>query len=144
MSKSEKEEFKMAIGAPTNDVRTYLCGMGTFVGGSRELLVHPLPIYRQKDYPNYQTRKTGPYVVTLFNSGLRISATAEKLVFPKFADAVSFAEAISPFFALYGLPVSSTDPRTVLEKARDLKEQVFDPMKKLAETHGAVFIQPQK
>jgi hypothetical protein len=144
MSTIKTEEFKVAIGSPTNTERTYLVGEGVFIGEQKELLVHALPVYRQKDYPNYQVRKQGPYVVTLFHSGLRISATAQKLVFPKMEDAVKFAEVIGALFAMYGLPVHSTDPRTVLEKAKELKEQVFDPMKQLAESHGAVFIEPQK
>jgi hypothetical protein len=141
---STKELFKLPIGSPTNQERTYLTGDGVLCGEDHTLLVHALPVYRQKDYPNYQTRKTGPYVVTLVASGLRISATAQKLVFPKMEDAVKFAEVVGPLFALYGLPIKCDDPRTVLEKAKELKEQVFDPMKQLAEAHGAVFIEPQK
>ena len=142
--KVNKETFKLAIGSPTNQERTYLVGEGVFVGSHKELLIHSLPIYRQKDYPNYQVRKQGPYVITLVNSGLRISATAEKMVFTKMEDAVEFGEVVGAFFALYGLPVSDKDPRTVLEKAKELKEQIFEPMKELATKHGATFIQPQK
>jgi len=144
MSKIQTETFKLAIGSPTNTERTYLTGEGVYVGANKQLLVHALPVYRQKDYPNYQVRKQGPYVVTLAASGLRISATAQKMVFPKMEDAVKFAEVVGALFDMYGLPVSCTDPRTVLEKGKELKEQVYEPMKALAEANGGVFIEPQK
>ena len=144
MSKIKTEAFKVAIGSPTNQERTYLTGEGVYVGDNRSCLVHALPIYRQKDYPNYQVRKTGPYVITMVNSGLRISATSEKMVFEKMEDAVKCAEEIMSLFALYGIPLMSEDPRVLLEEAKKQKEHIYEPMKKLAEANGAVFIEPQK
>lgn len=140
---TKRGEFKMAIGSPTNQERTYLTGEGVLVGKSGEVLVHTLPVYRQKDYPNYQVRKQGPYVVSMVKCGLRISATAEKMVFANEEDAVGFAESVVALFALFGLSFNVEDPRPVLEKAKELKEQVYQPMKTLAEQHNAQFIQPQ-
>ena len=140
----EMEPFKMAIGSPTNQERTYLCGEGVFCGEGRLLLAHALPIYRQKDYPNYQTRKQGPYVLSLHKCGIRVSATQQKMVFAKLEDAVRFAEALTAFFALFGIPTDNEDPRTVLEAAKEKKDQVYEPMKVMAELHGATFIEPQK
>lgn len=140
----KREQFKMAIGSPTNQERTFLVGEGVFIGDNRQLLVHTLPIYRQKDYPNYQVRKQGPWVISFTASGLRVSATAEKMVFAKESDAINFGEALMAFFSMFGLPFNSDDPRTVLEKAKELKEQIFEPMKALATTHGATFILPQQ
>lgn len=139
------EPFKVAIGSPTNQERTYLAGDdGVFIGDNKALLVHALPIYRQKDYPVYQVRKQGPYIVTLVSSGIRISATAQKMVFPKREDAVKFAETVGALFNLFGIPITSEDPREVLEAAKDKKEQVYEPLKAMAESMGAVFITPQK
>jgi len=145
MSDYKLEPFKVAIGSPTNQERTYLAGDdGVFVGERKAILVHALPIYRQKDYPVYQARKQGPYVVTLYNSGIRISATAQKLVFPDRDGAVKFAETVGGLFNLFGIPMLSEDPREVLEAAKDKKEQVYEPLKAMAESMGAVFIVPQK
>lgn len=141
MSTLLTDEFKLPIGSPTNQERTYLTGDGKIVG---ELLVHTLPVYRQKDYPNYKTRKAGPYVVTLMKSGIRISSTAEKLVFAHAKDAIAFAEEVSTLLALYGLPVSTDDPRTVIEKARDMKDQTLPALKELAKRHNASFVAPQQ
>ena len=150
-AKIQTVKFKMPIGSPTNQERTHLCGKGVFVGNHKELLVHCLPIYRQKDYPNYQTKKTGPWVVALAKSGLRISATAEKLVFLKLSEAVEFATNIGPLLYMYAFPIMSDDPRTLLEIAKDKKDEVYarpsgedGPLKVLAKVDGATFIQPQR
>ena len=136
------ETFKMAIGSPTNQERTYLVGDGVFVGDKRQMLVHALPIYKQKDYPNYQVRKRGPYVVSIASSGLRLSATAEKIVFAEMADAVGFAEAVTGLLSMWGLSTMETDPRPQLEKAKAIKESVYEAFKALATQFNATMVTP--
>jgi hypothetical protein len=142
MSKLLTDEFQLAVGSPANQERTYLVGQGKFIGDDKALLVHTLPVYRQKDYPKYQTRKAGPYVVALARCGVRISATNEKMVFAKAEDAINFAAAIGGLFALYGIPLQNDDPRVVLEKSREVKEQILPAVKALAKEFGAEFISP--
>jgi len=52
----------------------------------------------------YQTRKNGPYCVSLKASGLRVSGTNQKLVFGKLEDAAEFGTSVSALYALLGFP----------------------------------------
>jgi len=139
-----KEPFKFAIGSPTNQERTYLCGNGVFIGNDRLVVAHALPIYRQKDYPNYQVRAKGPYVLSCVASGIRISATQQKMVFAKLEDAVKCGELLIGLLAMHGLPLASDDPRTILEWAKEARDGIWEPLKLLAMEHGASFVEPQK
>jgi len=137
----EKTTFKIKIGAPTNSEQVYLNGEGIECGDF--LIAHALPIYRQKDYPNYQTRKDGPYCVSMKASGLRVSGTNQKLVFGKMEDAAEFGEAVSSLFALLGFPMSEEDPRKVLEYAKEHREELYGPMTSLATQYNGVLVTPE-
>lgn len=138
----EKTTFKIKIGAPTNSEQVYLNGEGIECGGGI-LIAHALPIYRQKDYPNYQTRKDGPYCVSMKASGLRVSGTNQKLVFSKMEDAAEFGESVSALFALLGFPMSEEDPRKVLEYAKEHREELYEPMTTLAVQYKGVLVTPE-
>ena len=81
--------FRMRI-SPT----TYLNGLGFFCAGDT-LLVHRLPDYSPKKFPEYEVRAEGPYGVSLFKSGLRVNRRerdAQQCRFTTAAEAVHFAE----------------------------------------------------
>src|SRR5271165_3069677 len=133
--------FKIKIGAPTNSEQVYLTGEGIECG--EFLVAHALPVYRQKDYPNYQTRKNGPYCVSMKASGLRASGTNQKLVFSKLEDAAEFGESVASLFALLGFPMAEEDPRKVLEYAKEHREELYEPMTNLATQYKGVLVTPE-
>ena len=97
-----KTTFKIKIGAPTNSEQVYLEGEGIECGDI--LVAHALPVYRQKDYPIYKTRKNGPYCVSMKASGLRVSGTNQKLVFQKMEDAAEFGDSVAALVCVAWLP----------------------------------------
>lgn len=140
MSK-EKTTFKIKVGAPTNSEQVYLTGEGIDCG--EFLVAHALPVYRQKDYPNYQVRKNGPFTVSMKASGLRVSGTNQKLVFSKLEDAAEFGESVSSLFALLGFPMGEEDPRKVMEYAKEHREELYEPMVQLATQYNGVLVTPE-
>ncbi len=136
-----KTTFKIKIGAPTNSEQVYLTGEGIECGDF--LVAHALPVYRQKDYPNYQTRKDGPYCVSMKASGLRVSGTNQKLVFSNMENAAEFGDAVAALFALLGFPMSEEDPRKVLEYAKEHREELYEPMTNLALQYKGVLVTPE-
>ena len=134
------ETLKIKIGAPTNSEQVWLEGEGVVHDYT---VAHALPVYRQKDYPIYKTRKNGPFCVSMKASGLRISGTNQKLVFPKLENAADFSESVSALFALLGFPMSEEDPRKVLEFAKEHREELYDPMVNLATQYGGVLVTPE-
>ena len=137
----EKVKFSIKIGAPTNSEQVYLEGEGIDCG--TYLVAHALPIYRQKDYPKYQTRKDGPYCVSMKSSGLRVSGTNQKLVFSTMESAAEFGTAVDALFALLGFPISEEDPRKVLEYAKEHREELYEPMTNLAVQFGGILVTPE-
>jgi hypothetical protein len=135
------ETFKIKIGAPTNSEQVYLEGDGIACG--EHLIAHALPVYRQKDYPVYKTRKSGPFCVSIKASGLRVSGTNQKLVFQKMEEAAEFGESVSALFALLGFPLSEEDPRKVLEYAKEHREELYEPMTNLATQYKGVLVTPE-
>ncbi len=135
------ETFKIKIGAPTNSEQVYLEGDGILCG--EHLVAHALPVYRQKDYPIYKTRKSGPYCVSMRASGLRVSGTNQKLVFQKLEHAAEFGDSVAALFALLGFPMSEEDPRKVLEYAKEHREEVYEPMTNLAVQYSGVLVTPE-
>ena len=135
------ETFKVKIGAPTNSEQVYLEGDGILCG--EHLVAHALPVYRQKDYPIYKTRKNGPYCVSMRASGLRVSGTNQKLVFQKLEEAAEFGESVAALFALLGFPMSEEDPRKVLEYAKEHREELYEPMTNLAVQYKGVLVTPE-
>ena len=140
MSEHKVETFKIKIGAPTNSEQVYLEGDGVIFGHT---VAHALPVYRQKDYPIYKTRKNGPYCVSYKASGLRVSGTNQKLVFPKLENAADFAQSVEALFSLLGFPASEEDPRKVLEFAKEHREELYEPMTNLAVQFGGVLVTPE-
>lgn len=136
-----KTTFKIKIGAPTNSEQVYLTGEGIECGDF--LIAHALPVYRQKDYPNYQSRKDGPYCVSMKASGLRVSGTNQKLVFSNMENAAEFGDAVAALFALLGFPMSEEDPRKVLEYAKEHREELYEPMTNLALQYKGVLVTPE-
>jgi len=137
---NEVKPFKIKIGAPTNSEQVYLEGDGIYCG--EFLVAHALPVYRQKDYPNYKTRKAGPYCVSLKASGIRVSGTNEKLVFANLKDAAEFGNSMAALYALLGFPMSEEDPRKVLEYAKDHRDELYEPMTSLAKQYKGVLVTP--
>jgi hypothetical protein len=135
------ETFKIKIGAPTNSEQVYLEGDGILCGD--HLVAHALPVYRQKDYPIYKTRKSGPFCVSFKSSGLRVSGTNQKLVFQKLEDAAEFGESVGALFALLGFPMSEEDPRKVLEFAKEHREELYEPMVNLSAQYKGVLVTPE-
>jgi hypothetical protein len=135
------ETFKIKIGAPTNSEQVYLEGDGILCGD--HLVAHALPVYRQKDYPIYKTRKSGPFCVSFKSSGLRVSGTNQKLVFQKLKDAAEFGESVGALFALLGFPMSEEDPRKVLEFAKEHREELYEPMVNLSAQYKGVLVTPE-
>lgn len=135
------EVFKIKIGAPTNSEQVYLEGDG--IGCGDHVVAHALPVYRQKDYPVYKTRKNGPFCVSMKSSGLRISGTNQKLVFAKLEDAAEFGESVAALFALLGFPMSEEDPRKVLEFAKEHRDELYEPMVNLATQYAGVLVTPE-
>jgi len=133
--------FKIKIGAPTNSEQVYLAGEGIECGDY--LVAHALPVYRQKDYPVYQTRKNGPYCVSLKASGLRVSGTNQKLVFSKMEAAAEFGTSVAALYALLGFPMSEEDPRKVLEFAKEHRDELYEPMTQLAVQYSGVLVTPE-
>jgi len=140
-SEKKVEVFKIKIGAPTNSEQVYLEGDGIACGD--HVVAHALPIYRQKDYPIYKTRKNGPFCVSMKASGLRISGTNQKLVFAKLEDAAEFGESVAALFALLGFPMSEEDPRKVLEFAKEHRDELYEPMTNLATQYRGVLVTPE-
>jgi hypothetical protein len=136
-----KKPFKIKIGAPTNTEQVYLEGEGIECG--EFLVAHALPVYRQKDYPVYKTRKNGPYCVSLKASGLRVSGTNQKLVFSKIEPAAEFGTSVATLYALLGFPMSETDPRKVLEYAKEHRDELYVPMTELAVQYSGVLVTPE-
>jgi hypothetical protein len=141
MSEKKIETFKIKIGAPTNSEQVYLEGDGIECG--EFIVAHALPVYRQKDYPIYKTRKNGPYCVSMKASGLRVSGTNQKLVFSKLEDAAEFGESVSALMALLGFPLSEEDPRKVLEFAKEHRDELYDPITNLAAQYSGVLVTPE-
>lgn len=133
--------FKIKIGAPTNSEQVYLEGEGIQCGD--HIVAHALPVYRQKDYPVYKTRKNGPYCVSLTASGLRVSGTNQKLVFAKLEDAAEFGMSVAGLYALMGFPMSEPDPRKVLEFAKEHRDELYEPMTALAVQYKGVLVTPE-
>lgn len=138
---AERKMFKIKIGAPTNSEQVFLEGEGIACGDF--MVAHALPVYRQKDYPVYKTRKQGPYCVSLTASGIRVSGTNQKLVFAKMEDAAEFGNSVASLYALLGFPVSEPDPRKVLEFAKEHREELYGPMVSLAEQYKGVLVTPE-
>jgi hypothetical protein len=136
-----KETFQIKIGAPTNSEQVFLEGEGILCGD--HIVAHALPVYRQKDYPIYKTRKSGPYCVSMRASGLRCSGTNQKLVFAKIEDAAEFGLSVAALFALLGFPMSESDPRKVLEYAKEHREELYEPMTNLATQYAGVLVAPE-
>jgi hypothetical protein len=134
-------QIKIKIGAPTNSEQVYLEGDGVECG--EFVVAHALPVYRQKDYPVYKTRKNGPYCVSLKNSGIRISGTNQKLVFKNLQAAAEFGHSVSGLYALLGFPMSEEDPRKILEFAKEHREELYEPMTSLAAQYGGVLVTPE-
>lgn len=136
-----RTSFKIKIGAPTNSEQVYLGGEGIDCG--EFIVAHALPLYRQKDYPNYQTRKTGPFCVSLKASGLRVSGTNQKLVFEKLEHAAEFGTSVASLYALLGFPMSEEDPRKVLEYAKEHRDELYEPMCSLAKQYEGHLVTPE-
>ena len=136
-----KTTFKIKIGAPTNSEQVFLEGEGILCG--EHIVAHALPVYRQKDYPIYKTRKNGPYCVSMRASGLRVSGTNQKLVFAKIEHAAEFGASVAALFALLGFPMSEEDPRKVLEYAKEHREELYEPMTNLATQYEGVLVTPE-
>ena len=138
--KLDRLPYKIKIGAPTNSEQVYLAGVGYKC--SEYVIAHALPQYRQKDYPIYQERKTGPYCVSMIASGLRISGTNQKLVFKSLEKAAEFGVSVASLFSLLGFPLSEEDPRKVLEYAKERRDDFYDPMNSLATQYGGTIVTP--
>lgn len=136
-----KAPFRIKIGAPTNAEQVYLEGDGIECGDY--LVAHALPVYRQKDYPAYKTRKNGPYCVSMKASGLRVSGTNQKLVFASIKDAAEFGDSVAGLYALLGFPMSEEDPRKVLEFAKEHRAELYEPMTALAAQYKGVLVTPE-
>ncbi len=141
MSKFQIKPFKIKIGAPTNTEQVYLEGDGIECGP--HIIAHALPIYRQKDYPIYKCRKSGPYCVSLTASGLRVSGTNQKLIFGKLDSAAEFGISLGGLYALLGFPLSETDPHIILAFAKEHRDTLYEPMTALASQYDGELVTPE-